>query len=281
MTAAPFDAVAGRYDHAFTHTPLGQWLREAVWEHVQAAFRPGDHILDLGCGTGEDAVWLAKRGVRVLATDASPAMLRVTRAKAEAAGVGDLVDVAPFDLDRLAPALPLPPTGCFDGALSNFGALNCLADRRPVAEFLARLVRPAGRVVLVLMGPLCPWELLWHLGRGQVCTAFRRQRSGAEARVGPARVRVWYPSPLRLRREFAPHFRPAWSAGIGVVLPPSYLGHLVKRWPRLFSALAVLDRRLGALFPWTWLNDHYLIVFERTDVHRAGAGRYGDPSITT
>jgi len=161
----PFDAVADRYDTTFTHTQLGRWLREAVWEHLAAAFRPGDRVLELR---------------------------------------------------------------------------------------------------VVVMGPLCPWEVGWHLGHGEVHTAFRRWRSGVEARVGNgATVHVWYPSPWRLRREFASHFRHLKTVGIGVLLPPSYLSHLVERWPRLFETLAALDRRLGRWFPWAWLGDHYLVVFER------------------
>jgi hypothetical protein len=152
----------------------------------------------------------------------------------------------------------------YDGAFSNFGALNCLPDRRPVAEALADWVRPGGRVVLVVMGPLCPWEVAWHLLHGEARTAFRRLQPGVEAHVGMgATVRVWYPSPRRLRTEFAPYFRHLETVGIGALLPPPYLDHLVERWPRMFETLALLDRRLERMFPWTWLNDHYLAVFER------------------
>jgi len=272
----PFDWVAGEYDATFTASRLGRWLREAVWGRLGTAFRPGDHVLELGCGTGEDAVWLAQRDVHVLATDASPAMLEVAQRKAKVAGVVERVSFACLDLIEIgdwrleiepseSPISNLQsPISKYDGAFSNFGALNCLPDRRPVAEALAPWVRPGGQVVLVVMGPLCPWEVVWHLAHGEARTAFRRFRSGIEAHTGEdATVRVWYPSPRRLRAEFAPHFRHLRTVGIGALLPPSYLSHLVDRWPRVFERLAMLDRRLGHAFPWTWLNDHYLSVFER------------------
>ncbi len=269
----PFESAAAGYDATFSHSRLGRWLREAVWEWLTATFQPGDHVLDLGCGTGEDAVWLAQRGVHVTAIDVSPAMLAIAQRKAEAAGVAERLSFAcldigdwVLDIGRLQSPIsnPQSPISKFDGAFSNFGALNCLPDRRPVAEALARWVRPGGRVVLVVMGPLYPWEVVWHLGHGQVRTAFRRFGSGIEAHVGDgAMVRVWYPSPRRLRAEFAPHFRHLRTVGIGALLPPSYLSHLVDRSPRLFRTLAGLDRRLGHVFPWTWLNDHYLSLFER------------------
>lgn len=267
--AHPFDVAAAGYDTGFTDTRLGRRLREAVWGHLVPAFQPGDHVLELGCGTGEDATWLAQRGVRVMATDASPAMLEVARRKAEAAGVAEQLSFARLDLAEIREwILEIERSGSpiskFDGAFSNFGTLNCLPDRRPIADALSRWVRPAGRVVLVVMGPFCPWEVGWHLLHGEVRTAFRRFRSGIEAHVGDgATMYVWYPSPRRLRAEFAPHFRHLKTVGIGALLPPSYLSHVVDRWPAFFEVLAAADGRLGRVFPWTWLNDHYLTVFRR------------------
>lgn len=231
--------------------------------HAQlaAAFRPGDHVLELGCGTGEDALWLARRGVRVTASDVSQAMLAVAQRKAAAAGLTHLIDFAAIDL--AAPALSIG--NCqLAGAFSNFGALNCLPDRRPLAQALAHWLRPGSRVVLVVMGPACPWEIGWHLLHGQPRTALRRFRDGAEAHIGDgATVRVWYPSPRTLAAEFAPYFAVRDLLGIGALLPPSYLSHLVERWPAAFGALAQAEQRLARTWPWTWLNDHYLLMLER------------------
>jgi len=86
-TASAFDELAAGYDADFTAGAIGSLLRAAVWRRLGARFAAGDRVLELNCGTGEDAVHLASRGVRVLATDASAAMLEVARRKAAAAGV--------------------------------------------------------------------------------------------------------------------------------------------------------------------------------------------------
>jgi len=263
VLAAPFDAIAGDYDETFSRTRVGRWLRRQVMETLEPVFAPGQKVLELGCGTGEDCLWLARRGIRVVATDVSGAMLEVARRKCEAAGEAARLEFRKLDLTALADATPRLPHD-FDGALCNFGVLNCVPDRTSVAAALAGVVKPGGHVATVVMGPLCPWEMGWHLAHGRPRTAFRRFRSGREAHLGNgSSIPVWYPSPRRLRCEFAPFFDPVKSVGIGAMLPPPYLNHLAEHWPRLLKALADRDRRWSGSFPWTWLNDHYLIVFRR------------------
>ena len=263
---APFDPAAPAYDTDFTETTLARWLRELVWEQIADIFRPGDHVLELGCGTGEDALWLARRGVRVTATDASGEMLEVGRLKVEGVGLLDWVTFQKLDIGYSIlgigsiPNIPYPISHIF----SNFGPLNCLSERKTLAEGLAKVVPPGGKVVLVVMGPFCLWEMAWYLGHLQFRTAFRRWRAGIPAHTGGGgMVRVWYPSPARLRAEFAPHFRLMKTVGIGAFLPPSYLSHFVDRWPGFFGRLREWERRWGGVFPWTWVNDHYLMVLER------------------
>ncbi|HLT19238.1 MAG TPA: class I SAM-dependent methyltransferase [Thermomicrobiales bacterium] len=261
--AHPFDAVAAGYDAAFTDRRLGRWLRAIVWAQLARAFRPGDRLLELGCGTGEDAVWLARRGMKIDATDASPAMLAETRRKAAAAGVDESVTTRVLDLTAPLGSLGAPDGERYDGAYSNFGPLNCVEDRRALAGELARLVRPGGKLVLVVMGPLCPWEVAWHLARLRPRGAIRRFRSGKPAHVGDDVLPVWYPSPHRLAREFAPHFEVREHIGVGLLLPHSEMSELVDRAPGLFAGLARIDRRFAGALPWRWLNDHYLMVLER------------------
>ena len=65
---AAFDKLAMRYDELWTHSPVGRLERDEVWRCIKRLFRPGDRLLDLGCGTGEDAVHLERLGVTVSAS---------------------------------------------------------------------------------------------------------------------------------------------------------------------------------------------------------------------
>lgn len=261
MSTPAFDGVAATYDEEFTDQHLGRLLRASVWRVVERTWEAGDHVIELGCGTGEDAAWMAEHGMRVTATDVSRAMLGEARAKVAARGVADRVNLSPLDL-----AGPLEGEGLngpFDGAFSNFGALNCVDDLRPLGAWLAPRLRPGAKLVLVLIGRFCPWEIANFVARGRLPTALRRFRKGARANVGSASVRVSYPSPGRLLRELGPDFRARSRRGVGWLLPPSDLAGLVDRHPKLFGSLARWDDRFGASILAQRTCDHWILEVER------------------
>jgi SAM-dependent methyltransferase len=86
LNSTGFKELAARYDADFTDTAVGRALRRIVWARLEQVFPSPRRILELGCGTGEDAVRLAQAGHDVVATDATPAMLDVAREKARRAG---------------------------------------------------------------------------------------------------------------------------------------------------------------------------------------------------
>lgn len=259
---AAFDGAAAGYDAAFTATLLGRMLRARIWELLAEVSRPGERVLDLACGTGEDALWLAQQGRRVVATDGSGQMLAVAARKLRQAGLAPQVVLQQQPLQALiASAAGVNGDAPFDGVLSNFGGLNTLPTWRPLAAALAQQVRPGGWAVLVVMGPACPWEVGWQLLHGRPAAATRRWRGPAEAQVGAQTIPVWYPSPARLQRSFAPWFRRRALFSLGLWLPPSHLAHLVARWPRFFRWLDGAERRTAARTA-GW-GDHYILVLQR------------------
>jgi SAM-dependent methyltransferase len=249
-----FDDIAGAYDEAFTSASIASLMRQAIWRRADVMFPAGGTVLEMNCGTGEDAVHLAARGVRVLATDISPEMLRVAAAKVVARGLSQRVEVSRLaweDLDTL-------PEECFDGVLSDFGGLNCVRDLHSVAAALARRLRPGSPVLLCVMGPAALWEWIWFGLHLQPSKAFRRLRRDCQWRGIPLR----YPSPFTLGRVFSREFRVTRVSAIGILLAPC-LETASKRWPRAVAFLHRCERLLETMPPLPWIADHYLLELER------------------
>jgi len=111
----------------------------AVLAREVAALAPGT-ALDLGCGEGADAVWLAARGWRVTAVDISGVALARAAAHAAEAGVADHVEFRRADLDTDFPA------GRFDLVTAQF------LPHEKILRSAADAVAPGG--VLLVEGHL-------------------------------------------------------------------------------------------------------------------------------
>lgn len=136
---AMFGRVARRYD-LLNHLLSGHLDR--LWRRRLArdlALPAGSHVLDLCAGTGDQAVALHRRGLRVTAADFCLPMLALARPKFASAA-------APAPVPVQADGLALPfPDGRFDGATVSFGLRNVADLDRALAE-LARVVRPGGEL---------------------------------------------------------------------------------------------------------------------------------------
>jgi SAM-dependent methyltransferase len=254
MTTAvvrPFEELAREYDTVFSKTPLGQRLRQAVWNHLDAAFPVGSRVLDLGCGTGEDAIHMAGRGVSVVALDREPGMLAEVDSKAREMSLFGRIQTIQADL-----SLPLPPVEApFDGAYSNFGALNCVDDLPGLARGVARVLSPGAVFLACVMGPVVPWEWLWFLLRGRAGDAFRRLSSDPIEWRG---LRIRYPAIPHLAELFSPWFRLDGVFAIGALLPPSYAREWVESRPSLLEFLDRWERRVESVPPFPQFADHFL-----------------------
>lgn len=162
------------------------WGAATAPEHRWIAQHLGDirgkRILDLGCGAGEAAVWFAKQGASVVASDLSMDFLELVRRVAALHGVK--VETHHADSDRI----DLPPES-FDIVYA--GNLLHHVDLEQTLDRIHTLLKPGGKVVT--------WDPLRH---NPVINIYRRMASGA------AGVRTDDEFPLHIRdiRHFESRF---------------------------------------------------------------------------
>lgn len=239
-----FDVIAPDYDASWTAAPIGMSQRLAVWERIDSLFQPGQFVLDLGCGTGADALHFESLGVNIYGVDSSVNMVGIARMRGISAGYISIEEL------HQIPAR-------FDGALSNFGALNCVSSLDGVAASLAGKVCAGGYVALCFIGSFCAWETCYYILRGQFGRAFRRLHSRTRSSLG---VDVFYFSRRRILSAFRKHFRLVGTYGIGLFVPPSYVKGL---GDRTVARLAALDKYCAHWPLLRRLADHRLYIFER------------------
>jgi SAM-dependent methyltransferase len=206
------------------------------------------------------------RGIRVLATDLSPAMLALTAHKAAAAGLGDAIRTHRLMAGGLWSLIDEYGRGSFDGAYSSFGPLNGEPDLRVVARALATLIHPGGLVVVSVMNRFYPFEICWYVAHGRFRQAVRRWRGWTISSVSPslpATVPTWYYTPGDFERAFAPDFVRTSCRALPLLLPPPFLAHLWLRFPKFVHRLTVWEARLAHRPPFYALGDHFLVILKR------------------
>ena len=173
-----WDAISGTY-RAITRIDAGDFhygplLAGERRLRLLPPLRPGLEALELGCGEGQNSLWLARQGLRCTAIDISEGQLAYARADAAKAGLE-------VDFRRCAIEDFEAPEGAFDLVTSSH-AFEFLADPFAQVARVARWLRPGGWFVLSTVHPVYNGEwvsveeddgtlidgksvILWHLYR--------------------------------------------------------------------------------------------------------------------
>jgi SAM-dependent methyltransferase len=257
QTRQAFDAAAPVYDAEYEGLPGIRRIRSITSGLYMRYFARGSRLLEINCGTGNDAVFLARQGMHVVATDISPRMLGEVRKKAaQLQGASGSVEARLLPFDRVGELRG----ESFDGACSNLGGLNCTDRIASLARDLGDIVKPGGFFIATLMPPFCLWETAAFLAKLRWRKAFRRiSRNGTIADLHGGHVRTYYHSPGEFRRAFSPYFDHVRTLGLAIFVPPPNF----TRASALTGAMGRVDDLVSGLPLFRSIGDHYSIILRR------------------
>jgi SAM-dependent methyltransferase len=221
---APLDWSIGRYEET-----AEQLLPASQAVIAAAALRPGERVVDVGCGSGNAALLAARAGVHVTGVDPAARLLEVARAGAAAEGLD-----ATF-VSGEAAAIPLDEASA-DVVLSVFGVIFA-PDAEAAAAELARVLAPSGRILLSAWDP--DGAIVRMAG---VAADAVREAVGAPA--GPPGF-AWH-DPQALAKLFAPHglqvSAEQHSLAFTAASAGAYLDQGARTHPMAVAGLGLLER---------------------------------------
>lgn len=260
-TVRAFDAAAPDYDRA-TDGALFRLQRRLAHRLLLRWLPARARVLEIGCGTGVDAVFLASHGREVIACDPSPEMQRLAERRAHAAGLSDRVRVLDCGLETLPSLLDAVDIAGVDAIVSNFGALNCVESLAPLTRLVSCRLRPGGAVVLGLLNDRCLWERAYFTITGRRALAARRHNGPVP--VSGIDVPTWYHGLDAVGAALGPGVTRTHVRGLGVLVPPPYLEPRWQQVPSPIGALVAAADRVASRLPGLRVaGDHVLARWEK------------------
>lgn len=259
---AAFDGVAETYDEHILGNPMNLWLRNRSVALMTKLFKPGDVVVEIGCGTGTETLSLARHGVRVIASDISSKMLSVLARKAVVQGLEERVipiHCRPYDvLQRVRDA----GYESVDGAYSTYGAINTEPNLSRMMAGLHELINREGRLVLGVWNRYCLYEIAGYIMRMRPSMALARLRNPVP--VGKSRFCVTTNSFSvgSMDTIVEKWFTRESVFGVEILLPPSNLARYLPPGP-ILGLVQKAEVALEPRFPWNRLGDHFLAVYRR------------------
>jgi SAM-dependent methyltransferase len=261
--AMAFDSASEEYDVTIGRNFINTLIRQRSLETLYRILRKDDVVLEIGAGTGAEAVLIARRVARVVATDISPAMVDLLRRKAAARRMSEKMDAVRVAAADIGEVRKMLPGGRVRVAYSFNGALNCEPKLPDFEAELASIVVPGGYFVCSIRNTLCLAEILTYAAILRYSGMVKRKKQPMMVSVGGADIPSTYYSVDRFLGFFRRDFDVQSIMGLPVLLPPAYLNDYYVRARRVLRLLEGADKALGGAFPFNRLGDQSLFVLRR------------------
>ena len=255
-----FSLQAPIFDELYENKTIIRYKRDRVRKHFFSFLPSSGSILELNCGTGNDAIFFANKGYCVHATDVAFGMQKMLAIKQEVLKLSNLT----FEKCSFDHLENLNNRGPYDAIFSNFAGLNCTSNVDKVLGSLEELVKPGGIITMVLMPRFSFWESLLLL-RGKFRTATRRFLGPKvdNAKVEGNYFTCTYYSPGYITRKIPKSFHLMSLEGLCTFVPPPSIEQFPEKHPYLYRLLVKIESRLALAWPWRSIGDYYIITFKK------------------
>ena len=260
----PFDKIATFYDELFTRTAIGKMQRNIICNYLDESLSTNQriNILELNCGTGEDTVYFAKKGLCVVATDLSDEMLKLTNEKINKLGMNKYVKTKKLDLTNTS---DFNFNQKFDLIFSNFGGLNCVDKEslKKLSDVLSSILNERGRIIFVLMPNFAFWDSFYFLIKLKFNEIFRRASSKSiKVNLNGESVQTFYYSPKEIANIFGAKFKVQNIRPVGFFIPPSFLNKFFLKKKKTLRTLEMFEISVSKFSFLAKFSDHFLIDME-------------------
>ncbi|HYS73926.1 MAG TPA: class I SAM-dependent methyltransferase [Thermoplasmata archaeon] len=261
--ALAYDEYAHRYDDLLTENHINAYMRQEMTRTLLSTFGPGNQLIELGSGTGDEAISLARAGCNVVAVDPSQQMVQLATRKAAAEGLGNRLEflvASAVDAAHLLGERGTSPR--FDGAYASF-SLSYEPNLSKVAEALAPLIVKNGLFVIAHMNRLCGVELMAAVLWGRPSLAGRRIGIRTLHKVGERVTLIFPRTASEILRAFRPYFALDRLRALPAVLPPHYANRSLGKLPGLLELLLEADSGISRLPLIRGMGDQNLLCLRR------------------
>jgi ubiquinone/menaquinone biosynthesis C-methylase UbiE len=237
-----YNEVSKIYDKDVLSNKNFYYLYLEALDYLFSQFKKGDVVLDLGCGTGLEAIPLAMRGVKVVGIDISEGMLSKLKRKLEILNIKN-VEVYQMPISNISRLIKIYGEESFDGAYSFFGPLNSEPNIYAVNYALYRLLKKGASFIPIVINRWCLYDFL---------TFKPRKRFGIYKKF-----KYQYYHPIEFIKIFK-NFNVREVRGLGILLPHQKSKIKDKN---ILKLLFKFDVTVSKLFPFKYLGTDFLINF--------------------
>lgn len=255
-----FSSIYEEYEAMSANNFIDIYRRNFIRNQVELYLKPNHKILEINSGSGIDAVYFAKKGNPVLATDISSQSEKFIQEKIKTLNLVNLE----FQKCSFTELINLKK-GKFDYIFSNYGGLNCIDDLKTVFDQFDDLLNPNGYISLVIMPPLYPFEMMTFLKGNK--KAFRRLgKNGTVANVENQKIETFYYSPNQVKKAIGQKFKHIKTSNIGTFYPSAHYKSFNK-YKTITSALIRFDQWINK-FPIIkkGIGDYFIITFQKKNI---------------